>query len=347
MKKKFILSYFLFLISILGLPKDLLSQNVGIGTTTPNAKAALEIKATDKGVLFPRLTNSQRNAITNPPNGLHIFNTDEHCLNYYDSVYQFWNCYCDSCQTVVITISGNMCKVNFYDLYAKGSPAKKYLVNILAGVTISGCNPGDTALSFNAMPFNAVITINNYGTIEGGGGVGGNGTVNQGCMPFPANATSGQNGGYAISTKTGILVNVNNYGIVTGGGGGGAGSGGVNSSTGYGGGGGGGAGIVAGLGGNGGGVFVTNPIIGGCSGAISYQGQNGTTGQATSGGPGGAGVGGGSSGGNGGGRGQAGQNGAGYLSSSAIGGLAGKAIGGGAGNSITNISGGQSFGVVD
>ena len=346
MKKIIIILYF----SILGLAKDSFAQNVGIGTTTPNAKAALEIKATDKGVLFPRLTSVQRNAITNPPNGLHIFNTDEHCLNYYDSVYQFWNCYCDSCQTVVITITGNMCKVNFYDLYAKGSPAKKYLVNILAGVTISGCSPGDTALSFNAMPFNAVITINNYGTIEGGGGVGGNGTVYPGCMPFPRSATPGQNGGYAISTKTGILINVNNYGIVAGGGGGGGGSGGVSSdqSLGYGGGGGGGAGIVVGPGGLGGGFFTSSPPpFPACQGAVSYQGQNGTIGQATSGGPGGAGAGGGFSGGNGGGRGQAGQNGAGYLSGLAIGGLAGKAIGGGASNSIVNISSGQSFGVVD
>jgi len=29
------------------------AQNVGIGTTTPNANAALEIKSNNKGVLMP------------------------------------------------------------------------------------------------------------------------------------------------------------------------------------------------------------------------------------------------------------------------------------------------------
>ena len=64
--------------------ENMYAQSVGIGTTTPDPKAILEIKATDKGILFPRLTTGQRNGIQNPPDGLHIFNTDERCLNYYD-----------------------------------------------------------------------------------------------------------------------------------------------------------------------------------------------------------------------------------------------------------------------
>ena len=42
MKKTFILSYFLLFISVLGLPKGVFSQNVGIGTTTPT-RAKLEV----------------------------------------------------------------------------------------------------------------------------------------------------------------------------------------------------------------------------------------------------------------------------------------------------------------
>jgi hypothetical protein len=339
MKKTFTLFSFLVAFTYFSF-----SQNVGIGTTTPNAKAALEIKATDKGVLFPRLTNAQRNTITNPPDGLHIYNTDEHCLNYYDSAYQVWNCYCAGCETVIITIAINMCKVNFYELYAKVNPAKKYLVNILAGVVISGCTAGDTALSFSSMPFNADISINNYGTIEGAGGNGGNATINRGCRVIDQFATIGQNGGYAISTKDGLPVTVKNYGIVAGGGGGGGGSGGISSSNGFGGGGGGGAGIVGGNGGTRGGSFISSPIVG-CAGAISYAGQDGSIGQTTAGGAGGAGALGGFAGGNGGARAQAGQNGTGYLGAS--GGAAGKAIGGGTDNSIIIMGGGQTFGFVD
>jgi hypothetical protein len=50
------------------------AQNVGIGTTTPNSSAALEISSTDKGLLIPRLTLAQRPA--SPANGLMYFQTD-------------------------------------------------------------------------------------------------------------------------------------------------------------------------------------------------------------------------------------------------------------------------------
>jgi len=58
------------------LPLAAQAQNVGIGTPTPNAKAALEISATDKGLLVPRLTAAQRTAITSPPQGLMVYQTD-------------------------------------------------------------------------------------------------------------------------------------------------------------------------------------------------------------------------------------------------------------------------------
>ncbi len=36
---------------------------IGIGTTNPAATAALDIESTTKGLLIPRLTQTQRNAI--------------------------------------------------------------------------------------------------------------------------------------------------------------------------------------------------------------------------------------------------------------------------------------------
>jgi hypothetical protein len=37
-----------------------LNQNVGIGTTNPHASSVLDLKATNKGFLAPRLTTTQR-----------------------------------------------------------------------------------------------------------------------------------------------------------------------------------------------------------------------------------------------------------------------------------------------
>jgi hypothetical protein len=48
----------------------------GIGTTAPNASSLLEIKSTTKGVLIPRMTLTQRNAIASPTTGLLIFQTN-------------------------------------------------------------------------------------------------------------------------------------------------------------------------------------------------------------------------------------------------------------------------------
>ena len=49
---------------------------VGIGTTDPNGSAALDITSTTKGLLIPRMTNAQRQAISNPAAGLQVFVTD-------------------------------------------------------------------------------------------------------------------------------------------------------------------------------------------------------------------------------------------------------------------------------
>jgi uncharacterized protein (TIGR02145 family) len=49
---------------------------VGIGTTTPDGSAALDITSTTKGLLIPRMTNAQRLAIASPVAGLQLFVTD-------------------------------------------------------------------------------------------------------------------------------------------------------------------------------------------------------------------------------------------------------------------------------
>ncbi|MCU0374724.1 MAG: hypothetical protein MUF24_05400 [Chitinophagaceae bacterium] len=52
------------------------AQNIGIGTQAPHQSAALEISATNKGVLLPRLSQAARLDIANPPAGLVVYQTD-------------------------------------------------------------------------------------------------------------------------------------------------------------------------------------------------------------------------------------------------------------------------------
>ena len=50
---------------------------VGINTNNPDASSALEIESTTGGILIPRLTQTQRDAITEPATGLMIYQTNQ------------------------------------------------------------------------------------------------------------------------------------------------------------------------------------------------------------------------------------------------------------------------------
>lgn len=59
-----------------GISSLLRAQNVGIGTTTPNNSAALDVNSTTRGFLIPRMTAAQRTAIVSPATGLMVYQTN-------------------------------------------------------------------------------------------------------------------------------------------------------------------------------------------------------------------------------------------------------------------------------
>jgi hypothetical protein len=65
--------------------KNIVNVNqLGIGTDLPHASAALEIASTNSGLLLPRMTTAQRNAITSPTVGLVIYSLDDNCIHFYN-----------------------------------------------------------------------------------------------------------------------------------------------------------------------------------------------------------------------------------------------------------------------
>jgi len=78
------LSLYLFSFLLLLISVPALAQ-IGIGTTTPAASAALEVSSTanNKGILIPRLSASQKDAIASPAEGLMIFQTTAPAGFYY------------------------------------------------------------------------------------------------------------------------------------------------------------------------------------------------------------------------------------------------------------------------
>lgn len=53
---------------------------VVVGSGTPDGSAVLEVQGNNRGVLLPRMTTTQRNAISAPANGLIIYNTTTNCM---------------------------------------------------------------------------------------------------------------------------------------------------------------------------------------------------------------------------------------------------------------------------
>lgn len=90
MKKKFIA------IALVVSGISFINAQVGVGTTSPDTSAILEVKSTDKGVLLPNVSLSATNDpnIVNPATGLTVYNSAKKCLqtNLGTPSAPNWNC---------------------------------------------------------------------------------------------------------------------------------------------------------------------------------------------------------------------------------------------------------------
>lgn len=83
MKNKATLFLFVFILC-----RGILFAQVGVGTENPDPSSILDVVSTSKGILTPRMSTNDRNAVVNPAQGLLIFNTTTQDFNYFDTV---WN----------------------------------------------------------------------------------------------------------------------------------------------------------------------------------------------------------------------------------------------------------------
>ena len=108
---------------------------VGVGTVSPDASAALEIESTTSGLLPPRMTTVERDLINNGvwAEGLTIYNTDTKCLELYNGT--DWISVCDG--SVVTTPSNGTIPEN-----ATCTSATISATPCTAGELASGINGG-------------------------------------------------------------------------------------------------------------------------------------------------------------------------------------------------------------
>ena len=136
--KKTIICFSLFLLTGISL-----FAQVGISAngSSPNASAILDVNSTTRGMLPPRMTTAQRNAIVSPAGGLVIFNTDEKALNVYagtawESLKPEPSFVCGLTITVNHLVSGGVSPVNKTAAYGTvngipGEPAKCWITSNL------------------------------------------------------------------------------------------------------------------------------------------------------------------------------------------------------------------------
>ncbi|WP_121966231.1 hypothetical protein [Myroides sp. N17-2] len=112
-----LLVFFLFSIFSFG--------QIAVNRTLPSVNSALHVEASakGKGMLIPRLTEAQRNAIvtTQSEDGLTIYNIDEDCLNYWNKIDNQWKSVCGKVGKSEFTIT-DCNKIKVYGIYKDKIP---------------------------------------------------------------------------------------------------------------------------------------------------------------------------------------------------------------------------------
>lgn len=136
-----------------------LSQNIGIGTTTPNASAVLDITDPGKGLLIPRMTSSSIAAISNPAKGLMVYDSVKNQLlvNMGSPAAPNWQTIVANSGWGLTGNTGTNPAVNFIGTN-DAAPLLFKMNNVMAGYVDSAAS--NTAIGFRALNANNGGTAN-------------------------------------------------------------------------------------------------------------------------------------------------------------------------------------------
>jgi len=140
----------------------------GIGTTTPNASAQLDVSSTNKGFLPPRMTAAQRAAISNPAAGLLVYQTDG-TVGYYFFDGTNWTALSCSPSIPIGTISiyaGSTAPAGY--LICDGSAVSRTTYAALFAIigTTYGAGDGSTTFNLPDLRTRVPVGLNSSGTFN-------------------------------------------------------------------------------------------------------------------------------------------------------------------------------------
>lgn len=193
----------------------------------PAQGAGLDIDFSDKGFLPPRLTTAQRDAISSPPAGLQIFNSDINCMEYYRGEANGWYSMCPLPAIVTTTsvsaVSANSASCGGEVVHDGGTPviargvcwSQDSAPTVADSFTSDGTGTGVFSSAITGLSQGTLYYVRAYATNSAGTAYG-NAlpfttldvpalTTTIASMIFGHNATSGGNifadGGAAVSAR--------------------------------------------------------------------------------------------------------------------------------------------------
>lgn len=127
----------IWLLLTCGVVNNCLSAQTVIGGSTPDGSAMLDVQSINKGVLFPRMTTDQRNAISQAAFGLMIFNTTTGCLEInLGATTASWECIIRA-QPIAGALDCGSRTLNNFPLFpnpaAPATPAKSFTISYTGG----------------------------------------------------------------------------------------------------------------------------------------------------------------------------------------------------------------------
>jgi hypothetical protein len=210
MKNICIRAFRLFIVSTLIIFTLSLSAQVSINTdgTDPDDSAMLDVQSTEKGVLVPRMTTTERDAITGPATGLTVFVTTDSSYYYFDG--SAWTRL--QSQSSKAFIAQN---AGFPDSVLHTSPLSSSLIPL--GLEVIG----NYAYAFSWAPSQSVeydeYDISNPAAISAVNFIGGGPQISSGPVIMDANASTvallfgTQFVTYDVSTPTNPLLEEHNH----------------------------------------------------------------------------------------------------------------------------------------
>jgi len=119
------------------------TSNIGVGTTSPHASSMLDVTSTTKGLLLPRMTTVQKNAIATPTAGLIVYDTTLGLLQFYTG--SVWKA-TSSLEDIIIASGGN---TGSQTLTSANGDGTMYCTNeLIGGAYNSGTVTSDIGASY-------------------------------------------------------------------------------------------------------------------------------------------------------------------------------------------------------